>query len=109
MSENTRPLIPQYSIRWLLAVMTAGAVVFSIFGLAVRGKPWAMGVSIAIVSLGVLFLAHALFFGLVWLFSLLSPATGASRAGKSPFASAATSPLAGDDDKDTPAAPILLE
>jgi len=109
MPENTRPLIPQYSIRWLLAVMTACALVFSIFGLAVRGKPWAMGVSIAIVSLGVLFVVHALFFGLVWLFSLLSPAAGTPRAGRSPFAPAETSPFALDDDKDTPAAPILLE
>ena len=69
-------LIPQYTIRWLLAVMAACAVVFSIFVLAVRGSPWArgvaQGVSVAILSLVIVLLVHAFVFTLLWLFSVVT-------------------------------------
>lgn len=114
-------LIPQFSIRWLLIVTAACAVVFSVFGLAVRGHHWAAGVSIAIVALVVALLVHAAVFGLVWLFSeMTSPLRGRlTGPGRSPFARDATArgvrgPGALGDatsttDKDTPAAPIILD
>ncbi len=84
-------LIPQYSIRWLLALMVVCAVIFSVFGLAARGNPWAGGLSVGVLSLMVLLGAHAFCFWLAWVFSVLSlrlrrrPAAN----GQSPFASGA--------------------
>ena len=64
-------LIPQFSLRWLLAVTTISAVVFLIFAQAVQGSGWAVGVSLAVVMLALVFGAYAtLFFG-VWVFSLI--------------------------------------
>ncbi len=65
-------LIPQFSIRWLLAVTAVFAAICSIFGLAFRQNPsqWAVGVSIALVSLAILLLVHAFVFWLVWVFSI---------------------------------------
>jgi len=90
----SRTLIPQYSIRWLLAVMVGCALVFSIFALARREYLagydqgcWAIGVSIAIVSLLGVLLIHALLFGVVWAFAevmVLLPLRH-HRTGQSPF------------------------
>lgn len=114
-------LIPQFSLRWLLAVMTACAVVFSIFGLAVRGSHWAAGVSIAIVSLAVVMLIYAVVFGLVWAFSVVTSQFrhGSAGSGRSPFAGRATasstpgpSPPGGGaslSHKGVPATPIILD
>ena len=101
-------LIPQFSIRWLLALTAVCAVIFSILGLAVGGSPWAAGVSIAIGSAVVLLLVHAVTFAIVWLFSLLSFRSRRQTAGpgQSPFSTPPTTPAG---DKDVPAAPILLE
>ena len=106
-------LIPQFSIRWLLAVTAVCAGIFSIFGLALRGSSWAAGVSIGIVSAVVLLLVYALTFAVVGLFSLLSFGSRRQTAGRagtyqgdSPFSLPGVAPAS---DKDVPAAPILLE
>ncbi|MCX7425423.1 MAG: hypothetical protein NTW96_07340 [Planctomycetia bacterium] len=99
--EEPQPLIPQYSIRWLLAVTACCAVLFSIMGLAVRGSQWAMAVSIGAGALVLMMTVYAMLFGLVWAFSLIGhrePAAG------SPFAA---SPPA--DDRDHPSEPVILE
>ena len=108
-------LIPQYTIRTLLLITAGCAVIFSIFGFAVRGNTAAMGVSAAIVGLVVVLLLHAVLFGLVWAFSVVAarwrgkPTT----AGQSPFASTPATPTTAGStspsDKDTPATPIILE
>lgn len=87
-------LIPQYSIRWLLMLTAACATAFSVFGLAVRGSHWAQGVSIAVVSLVVVLLIHALVFTLVWAFSLVISQSGRrpSGFGRSPFAPSPVAP-----------------
>jgi hypothetical protein len=69
--EEPQPLIPQYSIRWMLAVTAVCAVVFSVMGLAVRGHHWALGVSIAVRAVGGMMVVNAAIFGLVWIFSLV--------------------------------------
>lgn len=97
-------LIPQFSIRWLLALTAVCALVFSVFGLAVQGSYWAAGVSIGIASLAVLLLVHGLMFALVWGFSMITAQFRGKRAGQSPFSSTDTR-----SDKDVPATPILLE
>ena len=88
-------LIPQYSIRWLLMLTAACAAVFSVFGLAVRGSPWAQGVSIAVVALVVVLLVHALLFTLLWVFSALAsgPLRSGTGFGRSPFAGDPTCPV----------------
>ena len=115
-AESTRMLIPQYTIRWLLAVMAACAVVFSIFALAVRGSPWARGVSVAILSLVVVLLIHAFVFAVLWVFSVVTSQILRRWAGfgRTPFAHDPTAPAAkvpgtAEGDKEIPAAPILLE
>jgi len=78
-------LIPQYTIRWLLGVMTVCAGLFSILALGVRGVVWAAAVSIGLASLVVLMLLHALLFALVWGAATAVPRLGAPRTGRSPF------------------------
>ena len=67
-------LAPRFTIRTLLVVVTAGAVVFLIAGTAVRGEMWAWGVTIGALCLAVTMLVHAALFGVVWLFARLVPA-----------------------------------
>lgn len=64
-------LVPRFTIRTLLAVLTGAAVVFLVAGMAVRGETWAWGVTIGFFFLVVTALAHAAWFGLVWLFAQL--------------------------------------
>lgn len=60
-------LIPQFSIRWLLAVAALCAGVFSVVGLGVRGHGWAIAVSVAFAALAILMLVYGALFGLAWL------------------------------------------
>jgi len=98
-------LIPQFSIRWLLALTTVCAVIFSIIGLAVRGHAWAAGVSIGIGALVVLTFVYGSLFALVWMFSVVTAPLGGRRARSemSPF-----SPDAAVG-QEVPATPILVE
>jgi hypothetical protein len=104
-------LIPQFSIRWLLALTTVCAVIFSIVGLAVRGHAWAAGVSVGIGAVVVLALVYGSLFALVWMFSLVTAPLGGrrGRSEMSPFGpdAAGSSPaLVGQE---APATPILVE
>lgn len=78
-------LIPQYTIRWLLGLMTVCAGIFSILALGVRGVVWAAAVSIALGSLIVLMLLYALLFAVLWAVAAAVPRLAAPRAGRSPF------------------------
>lgn len=66
-------LLPRFSIRALLVILTIGAVAFLIVGMAFRGQSWAWGASVGILSLFVTALVHAAWFGIVWLFAQLAP------------------------------------
>jgi hypothetical protein len=59
-------LVPRFTIRTLLVVLTIGAFVSVIAGMAVRGQSWAWGVTIGLLSLGLTALVHAAWFGIVW-------------------------------------------
>jgi membrane protein YdbS with pleckstrin-like domain len=67
-------LIPQFSLRWLLATVTGFAFVFLIVSFAVRGNSWAAGISVGILGLFVALLVYGLVFFLVWLFAIASDA-----------------------------------
>ncbi len=66
-------LLPRFTIRALLVLITICAVVFVIAGMAIRGQHWAAGVTIGLLSLAFTALVHAAWFGVAWLFSLLPP------------------------------------
>ncbi len=116
-----RTLIPQFSIRWLLALTAACALVFSIFALAVqeylatfKDGCWASGITIAIISLAGVLILHAMAFGVVWAFAEVTSVgrRRKSKVGQSPFR-----PYRGPagrlpdkpDEPDEPATPIILE
>jgi hypothetical protein len=58
-------LLPRFTIRTLLAILTASAVVFVMVGTAFRGQYWAWGVTIAIISCIITALSHVTWFGIV--------------------------------------------
>jgi len=62
-------LVPRFTIRTLLAILTVCAIVFVMVGTAYRGQYWAWGVTIGLVSLIVTALVHAAWFGIVWVFA----------------------------------------
>jgi len=78
-------LIPQYSIRWLLAVTAVCAGIFSILALGVRGSRWAAGVSVALGSLVILMAVYVLWFALVWAVAAVVPRLARRRFAASPF------------------------
>lgn len=72
-------LIPRFTIRALWVVLTVCAFVSVIVGMAVRGQHWAWGVTIGLLSLVLIALVHAGWFGLVW---MLARATLPEQQGK---------------------------
>ncbi len=62
-------LIPQFSLRWMLAVVTLLAVVFLVASRAVQGSAWAVGVTAAVLMLAAVMLVHGGLFFLIWLVS----------------------------------------
>jgi hypothetical protein len=61
-------LLPSFSIRALLLMLTLGAIAFLIVGMGFRGQTWAWGASVAIFSLLVTAIVHAAWFGIIWIF-----------------------------------------
>ena len=72
--ENTAMLLPRFTIRALLVMLTVGAVASVIIGMAFRGQGWAWGASIGLLSLFVTALVHAAWFGTVWMFTQMPSA-----------------------------------
>jgi hypothetical protein len=101
LAETARArLVPRFTIRTLLVIITLAAIVFVMIGTATRGQYWAWGVTIGLVSIIITGLAHAAWFGIVWMFMRVShielaraestpPHLGTARA---PDAAAETSP-----------------
>jgi hypothetical protein len=73
-------LLPRFSIRTTLAMITAAAMVFVIVGMAYRGQNWAWGVTIAVISLGIIAIVHAAWFGLAWMFAQMPSAQTSATA-----------------------------
>jgi hypothetical protein len=98
-----RMLIPQFSLRWIMALTAACAVFSLILAAAVHGSPWAIALSVGVASIVVTVAVHgATFFG-VWLFSLLLPGRRYAKAvlAESPFAATsrtAIEPIQGSND-----------
>jgi hypothetical protein len=58
-------LLPRFTIRALLVMLTICAFVFVIAGMAIRGQHWAWGITIGILSVAFTLLVHAAWFGAV--------------------------------------------
>jgi len=65
--EEPQPLLPQFSIRWLLGLTTVCAFFFTFLGIAARGRAWAISVSVGMGTLVLMVLIYALLFGLTWI------------------------------------------
>ncbi|MGO8748239.1 MAG: hypothetical protein ACLQNE_19865 [Thermoguttaceae bacterium] len=100
-------LIPQYTIRWLMALTAVCAGIFSIVAMGIRGHTWAACLSVAMTAAVILALTYAGLFVLVWLFSLVAGIFG--RRERSPFKPDAATPCPSGREQEGPAAPILLE
>jgi hypothetical protein len=83
-------IIPRYSLRWLLALITVCGGLSMILAYAVRGQPWAMGTIVGLTALMVALALHAAAFSVAWLLTQFAymffgdqPKGG---GGQSPFA-----------------------
>jgi hypothetical protein len=75
-------ILPRFTIRALLVILTIGALVSVIVGMAFRGHYWAMGVTIGLLSLFFTALVHAAWFGIVWLVAQMTSRDETRAAGK---------------------------
>jgi hypothetical protein len=71
-------LVPRFTIRTLLVIITLAAIIFVMIGTATRGQYWAWGVTIGLVSVVITAFAHAAWFGIVWMFMRMSHGQPAS-------------------------------
>jgi hypothetical protein len=67
-------LLPRFSIRTLLVLLTLGAVASVVIGTAFRGQNWAWGASIGLLSLVITALVHAAWFSVIWRLTQAKPA-----------------------------------
>src|SRR4029453_17477166 len=91
-----RMIIPRYSLRWLLALITICGGLSLVLSYAFRGHAWAVGFMAGLGSLAVIAILHAVAFSVAWLLSQLSYIASGSTpiaGGQSPFAGGG-SPLA---------------
>jgi hypothetical protein len=88
-------LLPRFSIRALLIILTIGAVLFLIAGMAVRGNQWAWGVPIAALSVALVLVASAIWFMLLSLCVPLLSRREAARAEDPSSAHTQASPTIG--------------
>jgi hypothetical protein len=60
-------IIPRYSLRWLLALITVCGGLSMILAYAVQGQPWAIGAMVGLAALAVVVALHAAAFSVAWL------------------------------------------
>jgi hypothetical protein len=91
-------IIPRYSLRWLLALLTVCGGLSLVLSYAFQGQAWAIGSIVGLGSLIVVVALHAVAFSIAWLLTqfyyLAVGGSGSPPAGgQSPFAGGG-SPLA---------------
>ena len=62
-------LVPRFSLRSLLLLTTVAALVSFVVMCAVRGQAWAIALAVAMASLVLTLLLHAVFFLVAWMLS----------------------------------------
>jgi hypothetical protein len=83
MSEVRRPLIPQFTLRWILALTTVMAVISVVFTQALAGHAWAVGISILLMALVIAFVVYAAAFAGVSLLADLLETVQRTRSNRS--------------------------
>ena len=78
-------LAPQFSLRRLLAWVTASAFVCLIVAAAARGQLWAAGVLIALLGLAVMIAVHGVTFGLLCIVGAVRDRIQGGRAAMPPL------------------------
>ncbi|HMC10338.1 MAG TPA: hypothetical protein VKH44_03575 [Pirellulaceae bacterium] len=86
-------LIPRYSIRWLLGLMTFSAGVSLVLSYAVRGHAWAIGITSALWTFVILALFYVAAFLCAWLIDRVATNL---RSRRNPTASPFAAVKAGD-------------
>jgi hypothetical protein len=61
-------LLPRFSIRTLLAILTGVAILSLFAGQAVGGRAWALGLTMAVLSIPAALLVHGAFFAIATAF-----------------------------------------
>ncbi len=86
-------LIPRFTLRWLLSLITVSALVSLVLSYAVRGRAWALGITAGLWCLAFVAMFYVMAFLVGWLIAnlraALRPATGPpflqSFGGENPF------------------------
>ena len=94
-------IIPRFSLRWLLALVTVCGGVSLILSYAFQGSAWAIGLLVGLGSLLLVLLLHASAFSIAWLLTQLSYMA----AGRSSPGAGDDSPFGGDSPFAPPARP----
>jgi hypothetical protein len=80
-------LIPQFSLRWLLALTALCAGVSLVLSFAIRGQTWAIGAAAALGGVASLAALYVVAFLSAWLISQITAGLfGRTPQGQSPFA-----------------------
>ena len=79
-------LIPRFTLRWMLFVLSVSGVFFLFLSLAVKGQAWAIGVSTAIATMLGILVVHMTFFGAAWVLASLLGFARPRQQPRSPFA-----------------------
>ncbi|MBC8356007.1 MAG: hypothetical protein H8E66_28860 [Planctomycetes bacterium] len=85
-------LIPRFSLRQLLAITTVSSLFCYIIAMATRGHQWAIAITLAISSLLLTLVIHAIIFSVAWLLTLFGGSFSKQRVAVSPFANATPPP-----------------
>lgn len=88
-------IIPRFSLRWLLALITVCGGLSMILAYAVQNKPWAIGAVAGIAALAVIVALHAAAFSVAWLltqfaYMAFGGANPKAGGGQSPFGTTLT-------------------
>ena len=86
-------LIPRFTIRGLLLLMTVSSFLSLILAFAVRGRVWAIAASVGVGSLLLAFLGYAFAFGVAYVVAAMAGLLRGTDAGPAtPFATAEPPP-----------------
>jgi hypothetical protein len=95
-------LIPRFSIRWLLGLMTLSAGVSLVLSYAIRGEAWALGTLLGLGSLLLLAVFYAATFAAAWLTWRTMGVIHEAPPGRSPFAKSAADEMIESPYSDNP-------
>ena len=72
-------ILPQYSLRKLLAITVGAALICLVLSWGVQGYRWAFGISMGALSILAALLVQGVMFWFVWLFATLADRKSAAR------------------------------